>query len=160
MKVSTVIVTGVCLCIGVFCLKTGQHLFEWRRMARIIPYCDYNLKAVWVVARHCSIKYQMQFPPPLKIVQDFSDSGDAILVTPRTSIYLQSEAGVALDFRGILICVRDPKYPLKMAKMSQNLPYEPSYLWCPDTRTLAYCPYCGLAVLLDGKLEKRGAPKP
>lgn len=84
------------------------------------------------------------------------------MLTSKTSTYLgmAGQEGVNQDFRGILICPRDPNYHLKLAKMSQNLPYEPSYQWHPDERTLAYCPYCGLAVLLDGKLEKRASPKP
>jgi len=161
VRVKSAVVIGLCLFVGAFSLKTGQNLLAWWQATHIVPSCDYNLKAVWIVARHCSVKYRLQFPPPLKTVQTFADSGQNILLTPRISAYLGLIGGEGghLDFRGTLICVRDPKYSLKMAKMSQNLPYEPSYLWCPDTRTLAYCPYCGLAVLLDGKLEKRALSK-
>lgn len=162
MKTKAVISIGICLFVGTFGLKTGQYTIEWLKEVHIVPSCDYNLKAVWVVARYLSVKYRLQFPPPLKTVQAFADSGQAILLTPKTFDYLGLKGleGAYMDFRGILICVRDPKYSLKMAKMSQNLPYEPSYLWQPDRRTLAYCPYCGLAVLLKGKLEKRSTPKP
>ncbi|MCS7266182.1 MAG: hypothetical protein NZ805_15295 [Armatimonadetes bacterium] len=162
MKAVTTIGIGMCLFIAAFGLKTGQHMIEWLGGIHIVPSCDYNLKAVWVVAHYLSVKYRLQFPPPLKTVQAFADSGQSILLTSKTSTYLglMGQEGTHLDFRGILLCALDPKYSLKMAKMSQNLPYEPSYLWQPDRRTLAYCPYCGLAVLLEGKLEKRSTPKP
>lgn len=162
MRASVAIVVGICLFLLTFGFKTGQHLLRWRRETDIASYCEYNLKALWVVARHCSVKYRLQFPPPLKTIQTFVDTGQTILLTPQISDYLgyQHHEGVHLDFRGILICARDPKYPLKIAKMSQNLPYEPSYLWCSDPRILAYCPHCGLAVLMDGRLEKRGSAKP
>lgn len=162
MRVSVAVTIGIGLFLLAFGFKTGQHLLRWQMETNIVPYCEYNLKALWVVARHCSVKYRLQFPPPLKTVQTFVDTGQTILLTPRISDYLgyQHQEGVHVDFRGILICIRDPKYPLKIAKMSQNLPYKPSYFWCPDSRALAYCPYCGLAVLLDGKIEKREASKP
>lgn len=162
MRESTALLVGICLFLTAFSIKTGQHLGKWWRAINLSPQCEYNLKALWVVARHCSIKYRLQFPPPIKVVQTFVDSGQSILLTPRTSTYLGllGQEGVAIDFRSTLICTLDPDYLLKLAKMSQNLPYEPSYLWCPDSRTLAYCPYCGLAVLLDGKLERRGTTKP
>jgi hypothetical protein len=160
MRASTAVLIGLCLFVIAFGLKTGQHLLEWWRAAWIAPYCDYNLRALWVVARHCSVRFRLQFPPPLKTVQIFVDSGQPLLLTPKTSTYLgmAGQEGVQQDFRGILICPRDPKYHLKLAKMSQNLPYQPSYQWLPNGHTLAYCPYCGLAVLLDGKLEKRTLP--
>jgi hypothetical protein len=63
--------------------------------------------------------------------------------------------GTYIDFRGILLCARDPDYLLKMAKMAQRLPYEPSYRWLPYANTLAECPYCRLAISLDGKLTAR-----
>ncbi len=162
MKMTTIIAIGLLLFVGMFCLKTGQHLLNWQRAKNVAPYCEYNLKALWVVSRHCSVRFGTPFPPPLETVQTFVDSGQPILLTPRISEYLgyPHHEGMHVDFRGTLICARDPKYALKMAKMSQNLPYEPSYQWCPDRRTLAYCPYCGLAVLLDGKIEKRSLPKP
>ena len=162
MRVPVVVTVGICSFLITFGSKTGQHLFRWWRAIHIEPYCEYNLKALWIVSRKCSVRYRVQFPPPLKLVQDFVDSGETILLTPRISGYLglAGREGTEIDFRGSLICVRDPNYPLKIAKMSQNLPYEPSYLWHPDARTLAYCPYCGLAVLLDGKLERRDTTKP
>jgi len=161
MRASIALVVGICLFLAIFSVKTGQHFVGWWKATNISSYCEYNLKALWVVARHCSVKYRLQFPPPIKTVQTFVDSGQSILLTPRASTYLGflGQEGVTVDFRGTLICARDPGFLLKLAKMSQNLPYEPSYIWHPDARTLAYCPYCGLAVLLDGKLEKREASK-
>ncbi len=104
--------------------------------------CDFNLKALWVTTRHCSIRYRLPFPPTLKIVQTLVDSGYSLLLTSRTATYLGSfyREGDHVEFRGTLLCARDPNYSLKMAKMAQGLDYKPSYQWHPDARTLAYCP--------------------
>jgi len=102
---------------------------------------------------------QSAFPATIALVQRFwVDSGRSVLLTPDMQKFLDLPAfseGTYMDFRGILLCARDPDYLLKMAKMAQGLPYEPSYRWLPDARTLAECPYCRLAISLDGKLIER-----
>lgn len=135
-----------------FALETGR---QWR--GQVKPACEYNLKALWLLSRHASIRFQYPFPPPYKFIRHIADSRQPVLLTRQTAEYLKMPqlAGVYANFDSILLCARDPDYLLKMAKMSQNLDYEPSYLWHPDAKTLAYCPYCKLAVLLDGRLEKR-----
>lgn len=151
-----VALVGVSIFFAVFSIATGYLWFLWQRSDYILPACDYNLKALWVVARHCSVKYRLPFPPPQKVVQNFVDSGTSIFVTPRIASYLDLPFPEgSIDFRGAFLCARDPSYLLKMAQMTQGLAYEPSYQWHPDAKTLAYCPYCRLAVLMDGKLEKR-----
>jgi len=139
---------------------------QWWKGIKVVelekePACEYNLKALWLLSYRVSKRQQLPFPPSFKTVKAYIDTRPSILLTRQISEYLGlgKLEGAYWTFDAILVCAKDPKYLLKMAKMSQDLPYEPSYLWCPDTRTLAYCPYCGLAVLLDGKLEKRALPK-
>lgn len=150
---------GIVIFFVAFIAATGRLWFIWhiwQKTLQIEPNCAYNLKALWVVARHCSVKGRIPFPPPFKIVRNFIDSGESILITERIANYLGEHSfGQYRDFRGILVCANDPKFLLKMAKMTQGLNYEPSYQWCPDARTLALCPFCRLAILLDGRLEKR-----
>ncbi len=121
------------------------------------PYfaCRYNLKALWVLSQKVSRRYQVPFPPPVRWIKMAMKK--TVMLTEREANYLgMSEwVGSYVDFPLSLICPRDPKYLLKVAMDSQGLDYEPSYLWHPDNLTLAYCPYCRLAVLLDGKIEKR-----
>lgn len=154
-----VIVVGALIFLVTFCLATGRLWLRWQGESIVNPACPYNLKALWLVARLCSTKDHFPFPPPLPVIQRFwVDSGQGVLVTPEMQKFLglstRSE-GTYIDFRGILLCARDPNYLLKMAKMTQGLPYEPSYRWRPDVRTLAECPYCRLAISLDGKLTTR-----
>jgi len=150
---------GALLFLVTFALTTGRWWWNWQTQLKIEPACSYNLKALWVVARLCSVKDKVPFPPPLPLVQRFwVDSGRSVLLTPDMQKFLDLPAfseGTYMDFRGILLCARDPDYLLKMAKMAQGLPYEPSYRWLPDARTLAECPYCRLAISLDGKLIER-----
>jgi hypothetical protein len=150
---------GALLFLVTFALTTGRWWWDWQTQLKIEPACSYNLKALWVVARLCSVKDKVPFPPPLPFIQRFwVDSGWSVLLTPDMQKFLDLPAlseGTYMDFRGILLCARDPDYLLKMAKMAQGLPYEPSYRWLPDARTLAECPYCRLAISLDGKLIER-----
>ncbi len=157
MSSKTVVAVGVIAFLAPFGVKTAQYWLAWQKQVEIKPYCDYNLKALWVVARQCSVRYRLPFPPPLPLVQDFADSGQSVLITEKIANYLGLPymGGGYTDFRGTLICAQDPDYLLKIAKMTQGLPYEPSYRWCPDERTLAECPYCHIAVLLDGRIERR-----
>ena len=162
MRVRAILLVGLFAFLIPFGFETGRYWIGWQSAEKIEPACDFNLKALWVIARHFSIRHRLPFPPPLKTIQKFIDSGYSILLTSKTASYLGSfyREGDYIEFRGILLCARDPNYSLKIAKMTQGLEYEPSYHWSPDARTLAYCPYCGLAVLMDGKLEKRTLPKP
>lgn len=162
MRTRIILLVGSFAFLLSFGFETGKHWIRWQRGVKIEPACDFNLKALWVIARHCSVRYRLSFPPPPKIIQTLVDSGYSLLLTSRTATYLGSfyREGDHVEFRGTLLCARDPDYSLKMAKMTQGLDYQPSYQWHPDSRTLAYCPYCGLAVLLDGKLEKRTLTKP
>jgi len=159
-----VIGIGALLFLVAFAIATGRWWRDWQAQLKIEPACSYNLKALWVVARLCSVKDKTPFPPPLPFIQRFwVDAGREVLLTPDMQKFLELPAlfkGTYWDFRGILLCARDPDYLLKMAKMEQGLPYEPSYRWLPDARTLAECPYCRLAISLDGKLERRGTAKP
>ena len=154
-----VIAGGVLIFFVTFGLTTGRLWLRWQKGSTIEPDCSYNLKGLWIVARLCSVKDRFPFPPPLPIVQRFwVDSGREVLLTPDMQKFLGLPIGwedTYINFRGILLCARDPDYPLKMAKMAQVLPYEPSYRWLPDARTLAECPYCRLAISLDGKLMAR-----
>jgi len=118
--------------------------------------CRYNLKVIWILSQRISRRYQVSFPPPVELVK--LTMNKPILLTEREANYLGTSSewiGAYVDFPLSLICPRDPKYLLKVAMDSQGLDYEPSYIWHPDNRTLAYCPYCRLAVLLDGKIERR-----
>ena len=154
-----VITGGVLIFLVTFGLATGRLWLRWQKGSVVNPACHYNLKALWLVARLCSVKDKVPFPPPLPFIQRFwVDSGRSVLLTPDMQKFLDLPAlseGTYMDFRGILLCARDPDYLLKMAKMAQGLPYEPSYRWLPDARTLAECPYCRLAISLDGKLIER-----
>lgn len=163
MAIRHVIGIGIFAFLLPFLLHTGQGLWQWRQAwEEKEPSCEYNLKALWLLSRQVSRRYQLPFPPPFKAVKRYVEIRPSILLTRQISEYLGlgKLEGAYWTFDVILVCAKDPKYLLKMAKMSQNLPYEPSYRWHPDSRTLAYCPYCGLAVLMDGKLEKRTLPKP
>lgn len=117
--------------------------------------CPYNLKTLWILSRKASRYYQIPFPPPIKLVKIMTQR--SFLLTEREADYLgiSEQVYTYVDFPLSLICPRDPKYLLKVAMDSQGLDYQPSYLWHPDARTLAYCPYCRIAVLLDGRIEKR-----
>jgi hypothetical protein len=117
--------------------------------------CSHNLRIVYVLSRRISQRYQLSFPPPIDMLK--RSMRKSILLTQQEADYLgMSELeGVYIEFPLALICPRDPDYLYKVAMDSQGLDYEPSYIWHPDNRTLAYCPYCRLAVLLDGKIEKR-----
>lgn len=164
MSTKRVVGIGIFCFLIVFTLYTGNIWWIWKHKFEIEKNsdCSYNLKALWLLSHRISKHYQLPFPPPFKIVKTYIERPRSILMTPQISEYLglgKLEGGYYWTFIGILLCSKDPKYLVKMAKMSQNLNYEPSYIWHPDTRTLAYCPYCGLAVLLDGKLEKRALPK-
>ncbi len=142
-----------------FGLKTGQRWRNWHIALDLIkqPTCRYNLKALFVVARLCSNEDRFPFPPPFHIIQGFwVDSGRPVLMTPEIGKFLGFVSeGTYINFRGILLCARDPKYLLKGAMRAQGLPYEPSYRWRPDALTLAECPYCRLAITLDGRLRER-----
>jgi len=164
MTAQRIVGIGILIFLLPFALHTGQKWWQWKQYVEMEkePACDYNLKALWILSRHASNRYRLPFPPPFKVVKAYADRRPSILMTLQISEYLgigKLEGGY-WTFVGNWLCAKDPKYLLKMAKMSQDLDYEPSYLWCPDARTLAYCPYCGLAVLMDGKLEKRILPKP
>ncbi|MER3500439.1 MAG: hypothetical protein C4295_03000 [Candidatus Fervidibacterota bacterium] len=115
----------------------------------------YNLKAVWVLSRKVSVRYQVPFPPPIEVVKKATKK--SVLLTPKEAGYLGMPefAGSYTDFPLALLCPRDPDYLLKIAMDRQGLDYEPSYLWQPDKGILALCPYCRLAVLWDGRIEKR-----
>ncbi len=159
MSVWKVISVGVLLFLITFGLTTGRLWLGWQEQSEIKPACRYNLKALWLVARICSVKDRVPFPPPLSIIQNYwVDPGREVFLTPDMVKFLRLPEfveGSYWEFRGILHCARDPNYLLKMAQMAQGLPYEPSYRWLPDAKTLAECPYCRLAVSLDGKLVKR-----
>lgn len=154
-----VIVVGALIFLVTFCLATERLWLRWQGESIVNPSCPYNLKALWLVARLCSVKDKVPFPPPLPFLQRFwMDSGREVLLTPDMRKFLDlpaSSEGTDMDFRGILLCARDPDYLLKMAQMTQGLPYQPSYRWLPDARTLTECPYCRLAISLDGKLTTR-----
>lgn len=158
MSVRCTLLIGIVIFLLPFAIETGRHWWRWTH-PQLFPACGYNLKALWLLSRRVSSHYQLPFPPPLRVVKlHYIDSGSPLLVTQRMAEYLgmsQQSVGVYTDFRGILLCIREPTYLLKMARMSQGLDYEPSYLWQPDAKTLAFCPFCRLAVLLDGRIEKR-----
>ncbi len=87
--------------------------------------------------------------------------GRPFLITERESEYLMPEAeehyaqyaGPSLD---ALLCTEDPAYGEQIGvAMAGDPGVRPSYVWCPDTRTLAHCPFHRLAVLRDGRLERR-----
>jgi len=159
-----VISIGIFIFLFLFLWNTVGEIWGWRKGAELAKEisCEYNLKSIWILSQRYSRLYKVSFPPPFQAVKEYIEKRQSILLTKKISEYLGlgKLEGAYWTFDAILVCSKDPKYLLKMAKMSQDLPYEPSYQWCPDRRTLAYCPYCGLAVLLDGKIEKRSLPKP
>jgi len=165
MNTRKVTVVGFVIFGTVFALQTGYLWWQWKKGIELAKEssCDYQLKALWLLSRKLCNEYRLPFPPSFPTIQAYANRRPSVLMTRQISQYLfgtDKLEGGYWQFSLILICAKDPKYLMKVAKASQNLPYEPSYLWHPDARTLAYCPYCGLAVLLDGKLEKREATKP
>ncbi|MFA0761234.1 MAG: hypothetical protein HZLCBSQH_001339 [Candidatus Fervidibacterota bacterium] len=151
------LLVGALLFFGAYFFTTAWLIVRPMIWTYFEPYfaCRYNLKALWVLSQKVSRRYQAPFPPPVRWIKMATKK--TVMLTEREANYLgMSEwVGSYVDFPLSLICPRDPKYLLKVAMDSQGLDYEPSYLWHPDNRTLAYCPYCRLAVLLDGKIEKR-----
>ncbi len=140
---------------------TVKQWWGWRQGVNLAmePSCEYNLKSLWFLSRRVSHQYHLPFPPPFKVVKDkYVYRGEPVLMTRQLVEYLGLEGlaeGAYWTFKTILICAKDPKYLMKMAKMQQSMDYEPSYRWCPDERTLAECPYCQIVILLDGRVERR-----
>jgi len=66
-----VVGVGALLFLVTFAIATGRWWWNWQTQLKIEPACSYNLKALWVVARLCSVKDKMPFPPPLPLVQRF-----------------------------------------------------------------------------------------
>ncbi len=150
--------TGAGIFLGAFLLRTGWELARERVWVYFETYytCPrYNLKEVWVLSQKVSKRYRVPFPPTLELVKQATKK--TVFLTEREAQYLGMPylAGSYFEFPLALLCPRDPKYLLKIAMDLQGLDYEPSYRWCPDGRTLAECPYCHIAVLLDGRIEKR-----
>jgi len=159
MAIRRVIRIGILVFLFTLLWHTWRGLYQWRRAVELAkePSCEYNLKSLWLLSRQVSKHYQLPFPPPFKVVKAYADTRPSVLMTHQISEYLglgKLEGGY-WTFDLILLCARDPDYLLKMAEMTQGLPYEPSYRWLPDARTLAECPYCRLAILLDGNLTIR-----
>lgn len=147
---------GVLLFMASFFTATVWELAEewiWIRFEPFYVCQRYNLKALWVLSHRVSRRYQVPFPPPMELVKQATKK--PVLLTEREANYLgRPEAtGIYIDFPLTFICPRDPGYLLKVAMDTQGLDYKPSYHWNPDRRTLAECPYCRLAVLLDGTME-------
>ena len=143
-----------------FAFQTIKKWWQWERELTMETEssCDYQLKALWLLSRRVSQIYRLPFPPPFSVVKEYAGKRQSILMTRQISEYLFGVGkleGAYWTFDLILICRRDPDYLLKAAKYVQHLPYEPSYRWFPDARTLAECPYCRLAISLDGKLIER-----
>ncbi len=162
---SRVLLIGLVVLLTAFLVQTGYQWWLWKEKTKVAQEssCDYQLKALWLLSRKLCRERHIPFPPSFSIIQAYVDRRPSILMTRQISEYLfetDKLEGAYWQFALILICAKDPKYLVKVAKSMQHLPYQPSYLWHPDARTLAYCPYCGLAVLLDGKLERRGTTKP
>lgn len=148
---------GVSLFVVSFLITTVWELAREWVWTYFEPFyaCSYNLKGLWVLSQKVSRHYRVPFPPPFKLVKQSVKK--SVLLTERDANYLgfPEWAGSYMDFPLLLICPRDPDYLLKVAMDKQWLEYSPSYRWRPDARTLAECPYCRLAVLLDGRIEKR-----
>ncbi|MFA0753329.1 MAG: hypothetical protein IMHGJWDQ_001100 [Candidatus Fervidibacter sp.] len=159
MSVRRAIGIGILAFLLPFLWHTGRQWWEWIRSpeAEKEASCEYNLKALWLLSRKVSHLYRFPFPPPFKAVKAYVEKRPSILMTRQIAEYLGlgKLKGAYWTFDAILVCAKDPKYLLKMAQMAQDLDYHPSYQWHPDAKTLAYCPYCRLAVLMHGKLEKR-----
>jgi hypothetical protein len=165
MNTRKVTVIGFVILGIVFALQTSYFWWQWKKSIEVVKEssCDYQLKALWLLSRKLCKENHIPFPPHFHVIQDYANRRPSILMTRQISQYLFGTdrlEGAYWQFSLISICAKDPKYLVKVAKASQGLPYNPSYIWHPDARTLAYCPYCGLAVLLDGKLESRGTVKP
>ena len=168
MRVRKIIGVGILVFLLPFAFHTGKKWWQWEQALKMETEssCDYQLKALWLLSRRVSQIYRLPFPPPFSVVKEYADKRQSILLTRQISEYLFGIGklgkleGVYWTFDLILICRREPDYLLKVAKYTQHLPYEPSYRWLPDARTLAECPYCRLAISLDGKLERRGTAKP
>ena len=152
-----IILSGV----GIFLFSFSMAVIwvTWKEKSRVsesaFSACAYHLKSLWLISRRISDRYQTPFPPHFSHVSLLMRK--SFLITEREANYLGMPeiSGTYMTFSGILICPNDPDYLFKLAMLEQGLSYQPSYQWRPDNRTLAYCPYCRMAVLLDGTIEKR-----
>ncbi len=164
LNAKLVVGIGVLAFLIPFLGHTGYGWWEWVRGPELRrSTCEYNLKALWFLSRRFSQHFQSPFPPPsFEAVKAYVMKREPVMMTRQLAKYLGLEPllglieGVYWTFGGpILVCDWDPKYLLKMAQMQQWLDFQSSYRWRPDARTLAECPYCRIAVLLDGRIEKR-----
>lgn len=129
----------------------------WVHRTRSTFFCSRNLRNIFVAGR--------RLPPRHRARPCFISAAHLMLrqsypITPRESAYIYPESP-RIDYTvyhgpetGALLCPLDPDYARKRGPALAGSPdIMSSYTWCPDSRTLAYCPYHGLVLRPDGRIE-------
>lgn len=152
-----IFVTAALLFLAGFGLIIVRSFWEVATMPR--RGCQLNLRRLYVAHRKLPIKYR-QRPCPMAAVHVVLRG--SYLLTVEDSRYIHPDrrdpiwVAYSAPTPEALVCMADPQYACKIGPtFGGALPTEPSYVWCPDPRTLAYCPFHRHALLKDGRIEQR-----
>lgn len=131
----------------------------WRVWRYPVMACKSSLQIVYVAARKVRKDLRGTIPTQAvkRILRDgfrLDEADDKYLSEGRKpGRYVGSKV---MSQQISLLCPSDPDFAVKVVMLkSPVLDFEPSYRWCPDDRTLAYCPYHHYALLRDDTTERR-----
>lgn len=147
--------------VGMFLLgwmsTSGAQL--WRLRHSPLESCRTSLRIIYLAAKGLEVG-DSQSAVPLNQVKRKLREG--FRLTEEDDKYLfegrQGRRGgsVIMSQQISLLCPSDPDFAVKTVMIkSPVLDFEPSYRWCPDDRTLAYCPHHHHALLKNGTIERR-----
>jgi len=137
--------------------RSVRYLYRDRTNAR---FCQENLRLLYVAVRH--------LPPALRSPTPSLAATQALLgekmwfMTQREVSYVRPWATdpsgeYVVHQYSAFVCPNDPDRDAKHAiANSHSFAYVPSYEWCPDERTLVYCPFHRFRVLRDGTFVEEG----
>ncbi len=151
-----------------FSVCAGSFLVGWLLMSSVqlwsvwhhpVRACRSSLQVVYVAAH--KVKKDLRGTIPLESVKRILRDGFRLDEEDDQYLSEGRKLGRYVGSRVIsqqisLLCPSDPGFAVKVVMIkSPVLDFEPSYRWCPDDRTLAYCPYHHYAMLRDGTIERR-----
>lgn len=154
-----VLAVAVLMFVGGFSSVVVTAVWQYRGQPERV--CEQNLRRLYVAYRKLPLRYR-QRPCPIEAVAVVL--GQPFLLTADDFRYLDptiknppimAYGGPELE---VLVCMKDPLWVQKIAPTAARaFTLAPSYDWCPDAKTLAYCPFHHFALRWDGRIERRPA---
>jgi hypothetical protein len=158
VRVSALLCGGIAFAVGAAAVSRPRPASPPPERPSSADVCRSHLRCLYIASRKLPAAERRPSPSLSGVWRNLARGfllleADQQYLAPGQRGYVVAESGPMV---WCLLCEGDPRYGLKIGPaLAGDSDFSTSFTWCPDARTLAYCPYHRFAVRRDGVIETR-----